>query len=342
MEQIINQNPIRVAIIEASFKLRMAIKNTLAKDNNISVIYDYEHTQDILEIIIANNIEVLLLDANLPSLPEVITLLLRNIFKLKILVLAEKYKLKAPEILATLPLGVYDIIEKSEEDSLENNEIIIEKIKTIGFLNRKIISDNNCEIIIERKNSKISAIAIASSTGGPKALMELFSKFDASYLSSVPVFITQHIPANFTKTLANNIANLGVKCVEAIDGEVVRKGVIYLAPGGVHMLIEEKNEEIVIKLTNDPPENFCRPSADPMLRSIAKIYKNPLLIVLTGMGKDGLDGAKHIVDAGGDVIAQDEETSVVWGMPGAVANNNLCVAILPLPKIAAYIMEKYK
>jgi two-component system chemotaxis response regulator CheB len=126
---------------------------------------------------------------------------------------------------------------------------------------------------------------------------------------------------------------------EAIDGETVREGRIYVAPGDFHMMIEGSNPT-KIKLTQAPPVNFCRPSADPMLHSLAAVYGNGLLCaVLTGMGSDGLAGSTDVVKAGGTVIAQDQATSVVWGMPGAVANAGLCSAILPLDGIGPYIRK---
>ena len=130
----------------------------------------------------------------------------------------------------------------------------------------------------------------------------------------------------------------GLDCQEAKDQEVVKTGRVYVAPGDYHMVVERSGTQSVIKLLQTPPENFCRPSAEPMLRSLVKIYGGRLLlVVLTGMGADGLSGAKDVVAAGGTVVAQDEETSVVWGMPGAVANAGICSEVLPLQEIGPYI-----
>jgi two-component system chemotaxis response regulator CheB len=150
------------------------------------------------------------------------------------------------------------------------------------------------------------------------------------------------MPAFFTKLFAEQINQINVsKCKEAENMEEVLPGHIYIAPGGKHLLVEKVEGKNILKLDDGPLVNFCKPAADPMLFSIAKAYKNKvLLIVLTGMGSDGLEGAKKIVANGGVVIAQDEETSVVWSMPGNVAVNNLCTAVLPLEKIAQYVMER--
>lgn len=178
------------------------------------------------------------------------------------------------------------------------------------------------------------AIAIASSTGGPKALHTLLSELDSTI--NVPVFITQHMPKSFTRVLATNLSSrTGRNVAEASDGERVVPGKVYLAAGDYHMTIMPSDHGPVIKLDQQPPINFCRPSADPMLESIARTYGSDVcLVVLTGMGSDGKNGAKHVIDAGGQVIAQDFDSSVVWGMPGAVSNAGYASKILPLIEIA--------
>lgn len=185
-----------------------------------------------------------------------------------------------------------------------------------------------------RRPHKFEALAIASSTGGPQALAEVLKSLRGK-LDHIPVFITQHMPASFTSVLAQNLARVsGMDCHEAKDGERVKPGVIYVAPGDYHMLIEFTGMGNVIRLNQDPPVNFCRPSADPMLYTLAAIYKDRLLtVVLTGMGSDALNGCKTVVNTGGTVIAQDEASSVVWGMPRAVSEAKLAKYILPLDQI---------
>ena len=157
----------------------------------------------------------------------------------------------------------------------------------------------------------------------------------------LPVVITQHMPPTFTKILAEHIDKLGIRpCTEARDGDVLEAGHIYLAPGDHHLLVNANGETLRAKLTRDPPENFCRPSVDPMLRSAAAACDGRVLVVmLTGMGHDGLAGTRQVVEAGGAAIAQDEATSVVWGMPGAIALAGLCHAVLPLPEIGPKVLE---
>ncbi len=181
-------------------------------------------------------------------------------------------------------------------------------------------------------------IAIGSSTGGPQALFEVLS-----HLKDLkqPILITQHMPATFTTILAEHITRqCGIPCAEAQDGETIVGGRAYVAPGDFHFLVVPKNGVPTVQLTKDPPENFCRPAVDPMLRSIVRPWGRRVLVaILTGMGSDGAKGGRVVVDAGGAVIGQDEATSVVWGMPGAVATQGLCSAVLPLKEIGPYLRK---
>ena len=150
------------------------------------------------------------------------------------------------------------------------------------------------------------------------------------------------LTVGITPILAEHLSRAsGWDCREGKDGEAVTPNRIYLAPGNYHMVVEVEGGRKIIRLNQNPPENFCRPSVDPMLRSLAKAYGSRLLVMmLTGMGKDGQAGAEVAVQAGGTVAAQDEETSVVWGMPGAVATAGLCSAVLPLDRLSAYLYER--
>jgi two-component system, chemotaxis family, protein-glutamate methylesterase/glutaminase len=183
-------------------------------------------------------------------------------------------------------------------------------------------------------------VVIGSSTGGPQALSSLFEKLTAA-VDRAPMLITQHMPPTFTTVLGEHLRRIsGRGAHEAEHGEPVLAGGIYLAPGGRHMRVEREGNLIKIALGDDPPINFCRPSVDPLFSSAASVWgANTLALVLTGMGSDGTRGAADIVAAGGSVIAQDESTSVVWGMPRSVAHAGFCSAVLPLHQIAAKIIR---
>jgi two-component system chemotaxis response regulator CheB len=183
-------------------------------------------------------------------------------------------------------------------------------------------------------------IAIGSSTGGPQALFAVLGALKPGTLRQ-PILITQHMPPTFTTILAEHIQRIsGWEAAEGKDGEVVQPGRVYIAPGDFHMVVESRGAEKVLRLNKNPPENFCRPSVDPMLRSISAAWgRRVLTVILTGMGSDGLKGGQVVVAGGGAVIAQDEASSVVWGMPGAVATGGICSAVLPLPEIPQYILR---
>ena len=184
-----------------------------------------------------------------------------------------------------------------------------------------------------------AVLGIGSSTGGPAALLTLFQALGDRV--AVPMVLTQHMPATFTAQFAEHINRLGgATCAEAIHGEPLRPGHVHLAPGNRHLTVVERDGGVSIALTDDPPENFCRPAVDPMLRSLAAVYPGRVLtLMLTGMGQDGLRGAERVVADGGSVIAQDETSSIVWGMPGAVARAGLCQAILPLNELAPKVLQ---
>ncbi|HBC07303.1 MAG TPA: chemotaxis response regulator protein-glutamate methylesterase [Rhodospirillaceae bacterium] len=184
------------------------------------------------------------------------------------------------------------------------------------------------------------AIAIASSTGGPQALFSLFTALSREVTQ--PIFLTQHMPPGFTTALADHITRrTGWPCTEGKDGETVKNGQIYMAPGGFHMIPRQSAGGVTIKIDDGPEESFCKPSAEPMMRGLIAAYgaENILFVVMTGMGSDGKVGAKAVADGGGTVIAQDKETSIVWGMPGAVAAAGDCHAVLPLGDLPKFITQ---
>ncbi len=182
--------------------------------------------------------------------------------------------------------------------------------------------------------------AIGSSTGGPNALMAVLKDLKGL---PVPIVITQHMPKTFTAILAKHIEQqCGIPCVEGAEGMALEAGKAYVAPGGLHMLIRGDATKPVIHLDDGAPENFCKPAVDPMLRSLIPIYGNRVLtMILTGMGSDGALGGGEIVKAGGRVIAQDEATSVVWGMPGAAAMAGICTAVLPLDGLSFWVKNAF-
>ncbi|MFB2977164.1 chemotaxis response regulator protein-glutamate methylesterase [Microseira sp. BLCC-F43] len=190
----------------------------------------------------------------------------------------------------------------------------------------------------ESAKSKIDIVAIGVSTGEPTALETILRELPANF--PVPLVIVQHMPPVFTKPLAERLAQKSkIRVSEGVQGGILEPGHAWIAPGDFHMVVEKYGSCAQICINQDPPENSCRPAVDVLFRSVAKSYgANTLAVVLTGMGQDGLIGCQYIKEAGAQVIVQDEKTSVVWGMPGIVANSGLAEKVLPLDEIAGEII----
>jgi two-component system, chemotaxis family, protein-glutamate methylesterase/glutaminase len=185
-------------------------------------------------------------------------------------------------------------------------------------------------------------LLIGASTGGPQALNTVIAKLNR-VIDEAPVLIVQHMPPTFTNIFAEHLTRASGRIArEGVDGEPVRAGRIYIAPGGKHMRVDRRGGEARIAIVDGPMVNFCKPSLDPLFSSAAKVWgAKCLVLVLTGMGSDGTNGAAEVVAAGGAVIAQDEATSVVWGMPGSVTNAGLCSSVLPLNRIAPAVIHLF-
>ena len=186
----------------------------------------------------------------------------------------------------------------------------------------------------------ISIVAIGCSTGGPNALIEVLPKLPADF--PLPIVITQHMPPMFTKFLADRLSLMSKLTVrEATEGAVITAGSVWIAPGDHHLVLKQVGGRTIATLTQGPPENSCRPAVDVMLRSVVACYGPRVLsVILTGMGQDGLRGSEAVHDAGGSVFAQDEASSVVWGMPGFIARSGIADAVLPLDAIAQAIIDR--
>jgi two-component system chemotaxis response regulator CheB len=253
-----------------------------------------------------------------------------------------------------MALGASDYIAKPTTDRLKSCEEfhrdIIQKVMALGQTKRPRPSSDTSPSPSTKPRIVIRGgvmhppriIAIGSSTGGPQALLTLLGTL--SPVVACPIVIAQHMPATFTTVLAQHIERAsGRPSAEATHGMEIRPGRIYLAPGDYHFEVAREGPCIIARLSQTPHQNFCRPSVDPLFHSVAKLFgAQSCAVMLTGMGSDGSDGANAIAATGAPVIAQDEATSVVWGMPGAVAQAGICSAILPLPKIAGHIAALFE
>lgn len=221
---------------------------------------------------------------------------------------------------------VKDIVTSANRKPIKHP--VAKAIKKIASDAPEVSSSNNT-----RGPSVTDIIAVGVSTGGPDALEKVLSSVPKGF--SIPILITQHMPAVFTTMLAQRLSQkTGHKVIEAKNGQTVRPCEILIAPGDFHMTLERKGTAVTTLLTQDPPENSCRPAVDPMFRSVASLYgQRALGIVLTGMGRDGTEGARALKAAGALVYVQDEATSVVWGMPGKTYEAGLADIVLPINEI---------
>jgi two-component system chemotaxis response regulator CheB len=192
----------------------------------------------------------------------------------------------------------------------------------------------------ERTEVRVDVLAIAVSTGGPSALMDLIPRFPKDF--PVPIVIVQHMPPTFTKLLAERLAaRSSIRVVEGSLGQPLAPGWVSIAPGDFHMGVVRDGDTVRIRIHQEAPENSCRPAADVLFRSVARVYgRHVLAVVMTGMGQDGFLGCESIRAAGGQVIVQDEQTSVVWGMPGFIVKGGMADQILPLSELGPAIMRK--
>jgi two-component system chemotaxis response regulator CheB len=256
--------------------------------------------------------------------------------------------------LRALSLGAADYAPKPEAGRVAGAEAyrreLLDKLVALGSPTRHTIARTTAPSRPKpaRSNIRPSAptappklVAIGSSTGGPQALREIISALPRDI--RVPIVIAQHMPKLFTAILAEHLTKCGIPASEAQHGETIKAGHIYVAPGDYHMTLKRSGSDLVANLDQSPPVNFCRPAVDPLFDSCANVCgASVLAMILTGMGQDGRSGAQSIRNAGGQVLAQDQQSSVVWGMPGAVVEADLANEILSLQDIGPAVSRRLK
>lgn len=363
----------KVVLVDDSAVIRSFTQRMLEDDPEIDVVASLYNGEVAVNFLSKHkDIDVVILDIEMPVMTgmEALPLMLKAIPNLKVIMFSTLTTQNAQISIEALNKGAVDYVTKpsTNRDLISKDQFkheLLEKVKTFGKIKRSfsafgargavlpspddtisrltVKSPVSVPSVYKQKEVKLrdniiispDVIAIGSSTGGPQALSEIFALLKGAPVNR-PIFITQHMPVTFTKILAGHLAKIsGLNIDEAKDGEIVRAGRIYIAPGGIHMTVQKNGADKVIRLVDAPPENFCKPAVDPMLRSISEIYGGKVIVfILTGMGMDGCKGSKIIVDRGGVIYAQNEESSVVWGMPGAVATSGLCAKILGINEIA--------
>ncbi len=350
----------RVLLCDDSLVIRGAISRMLKGIEDIEIVASVGNGQIAVDTVARHlstaPIDVVVLDIEMPVMDglQALPLLLKLDPTIRV-VMASTLTLRGADVaMQALRLGAADYVPKPSAAGVFNDDAfrdeLIAKVRGLARLRARQglrarimppakLPAPATRAIGARPTARPRLIAIGSSTGGPQALFTFFNALGCRV--GLPVILTQHMPTAFVPLLAQHITRLGgLPCTPAADGELLRPNHVLIAPGDRHLTVEARPPGLTSVLSNGPPENFCRPAVDVMLRSAAISCQGQVLVVmLTGMGRDGLEGTRKIVELGGIALAQDEESSVVWGMPGAIAAAGLCQAVLPLERLAGAVRE---
>lgn len=377
VEKPLLHSPFRVMVVDDSAVIRGFIARWLEEDPEISVVNTASNGEIAVKTIRSSRAEVVVLDIEMPVMDGLTALpkLIAEVPDIKIVMASTLTERNADISLRAMAMGAADYIPKPETNrEVGSSDFfrrdLVAKVRALAASRRRdrgealpsdrrygaavksapdiavgrgAVGDFSPRVAAEEislvKPSPIPPriLGVGASTGGPQALGKFFK--DIAPNLKIPVLVTQHMPATFTTMLAEHMGKAsGLPTTEGKNGDSLEPGHIYIAPGGFHMKIVSDGVRKRIKLTEDPPEHFCRPSVNPMFQSIAREYGTAALcVMLTGMGADGVEGAKQVVEGGGTLLAQDEASSVVWGMPGAVATAGICSSVLPIDEIGSEV-----
>ncbi|MBI4848403.1 MAG: chemotaxis response regulator protein-glutamate methylesterase [Nitrospirae bacterium] len=343
---------VKVLIVDDSAFMRNTLSNMISSDPEIKVVGIARDGIDAVEKVIQLKPDIVTMDVEMPRMNGIEAL--KQIMEknpVPVLMVSSLTTESAKVTLDALDIGAVDFIPKNLSDLSINivkiKDILIDKIKNIAkrgvvSLKKNKVSSQPLQMPKADYSShrRISIVAIGSSTGGPKALQNIISKLPKDF--PVPIVIAQHMPASFTGPFAERLNQLSaVEVKEAEEGEQIRKGVVYIAPGSGHMGVARKKiTETVIAISGNTRELIYRPSVDVLMQSVVECFSGHVLgVILTGLGNDGEKGMKAIKDNGGKTIAESEQTCVVYGMPKAVVTAGLADKIVPQDKIAGEIIN---
>jgi two-component system chemotaxis response regulator CheB len=343
---------IRVLVVDDSVVVRRMVSDTLKADPRLEVVGVAANGRIGLQKIPQVNPDVVTLDIEMPILDGLATLkeLRRTWPRLPVIMFSTLTARGAEATLEALSLGASDYVTKPANVgsvSLAQERIREDLVPRIIALCARGATAPAVKPSVSAplpprpprvpglRSEPVDVVAIGVSTGGPNALAKILPDLPADF--PAPIVIVQHMPPLFTKFLADRLSAASrLRVREGVAGGVLEPGAVWIAPGNFHMIVERTGDVVSLGLHQEPQENSCRPSVDVLFRSVAEVYgSRSLSVVLTGMGQDGLRGAQTLHAAGATILAQDEATSVVWGMPGFVANAGLASAVLPLESIAA-------
>jgi two-component system, chemotaxis family, protein-glutamate methylesterase/glutaminase len=334
---------IKVLVVDDSALMRKIISDMINSEEDMEAVDIARNGQDMFDKISKHNPNVITLDVEMPVMDGITAL--KEIKKRRLnipVIMLSSVSVKGTALtMECLETGAFDFVSKpSGSISLDINKVKIELIEKIRMAYER---ENTITAVIERSKpelksltNKIEAVVIGASTGGPKALYSVITALPEKL--SVPVFIVQHMPVGFTKAFADRLnSNSKIKVVEASDGEIVQKDVVYIAPGGYHMEVQSDRK---IHLNTDPSIWGVRPAVDKLFISAAKVYGSHLLsVVLTGMGKDGAQGTVEIKKNGGITISEHKSTCTIYGMPKATYETGMVDLVVPLDEVSNQIIK---
>ena len=352
---------IRILVVDDSVVVRRMVSDVLASDPQLEVAGVAANGKIALAKIPQVNPDIVILDVEMPELDGLGTLgeIRKSLPKLPVIMYSTLTQRGAEATLDALSKGATDYVTKpsnvgSVAQGLECIRTqLIPKIKAIcgrvlgplgPFPLAPPVASKTLppRLAFPHREERIDIVAIGVSTGGPNALAILIPTFPRDL--PVPVVIVQHMPPIFTRLLAERLAAKSQIAVEeGRPGATLKPGGAWIAPGDYHMVVASDHNQVTLRTYQGPPENSCRPSVDVLFRSVAGVYKpHALAVVMTGMGQDGLRGCEHIREGGGQILAQDQASSVVWGMPGFVANAGLADIVLPLNELGMEIVRRVR
>lgn len=361
---------VKVLLVDDSAAVRRIVGTTLKAEHDIEVIGTARDGLHAITQVAQLSPDVVVLDVEMPNLDGLSTLprLLEVSPHLPVVMYSTLTERGASATLEALARGAVDyatkptMVANQEEAAQMIRRDLVPLVRTWGRIYQArqgrgaTVTQVTPNVVVGRapaakpqspatrpaapRPQRVTAVVIGSSTGGPNALAQVIPQLPSGL--AVPVLIVQHMPEVFTKLLADRLDTRSMVTVhEAQQDQEVQSGSVYIAQGGTHLSVRRDGVRTVMDCGDGPPENFCRPAVDVMFRSAVEVWGSGLLaVMLTGMGSDGLEGSRAVVAAGGTVIAQDEATSVVWGMPGAVARDGLASELLPLGAVADAIVER--
>jgi two-component system chemotaxis response regulator CheB len=355
---------IRVMVVDDAVVFRRLVSEELNRDPELEVVGTAPNGRIALAKVPQVNPDVIVLDIEMPEMDglQTLTELRKTYARLPVIMFSALTERGAAATLDALALGATDYFAKPSNLNVDDSLAVVRQqlVPQVKVLGRRYLTREARDVEVRHTppppkaavpsapaappapKGLVRIVALGASTGGPNAYLELFAKLPKNF--PVPIVLVQHMPPMFTRLLAERLSAHGPLTVqEGASGMLLQPGHVYIAPGDFHMMVVKDGSKGRLLVHQDPPENSCRPAVDVLFRSVARTFgSHSLSVILTGMGQDGLRGCEALREAGAPIIAQDQDSSVVWGMPGFVVKAGLADQVLPLKEIAPEILRRVR